>query len=299
MNIEQLYKDYNIPFAIEDHKHCRPGWVNTVCPFCTGNPGLHLGYSIDNNRFVCWRCGGKSTIYAISALLSLEKANAYKIVQQYNLIIGKTQETKRKIRIKAFKYPNNLIELQKNHQKYLIKRNFDPNKLIMEWQIMGTGVNAMLDNIDYKHRLIIPFVWNSKVVSFGSRDITNRSKNKYMSCPSDRELIPHKAILYGKQNKWGDTGICVEGPTDVWKMGINSFSVSGINYTFQQLRIMSTLFKRIFVIFDNDPQAIKQANKLVADLKFRNIDAIRIDIKEDPGSLSQDNANHLIKQLMK
>ena len=42
MDIVQLYQDHNVDFMTEGHPHCRPGWVNTVCPFCTGNPGYHL-----------------------------------------------------------------------------------------------------------------------------------------------------------------------------------------------------------------------------------------------------------------
>ena len=57
MKLIQLYQDYNVPFQTEGHKHCRDGWVNTECPFCTGNPGLHLGATLDGKIFTCWRDG--------------------------------------------------------------------------------------------------------------------------------------------------------------------------------------------------------------------------------------------------
>ena len=41
-----------------------------------------------------------------------------------------------------------------------------------------------------------------------------------------------------------------------------------------------------------------QADKLVAELKFRGVDAFRVDIEGDPGSMKQDDANYLIKQLI-
>lgn len=46
MDIVRLYHDYGVDHRTEGHKHCRPGWVNTECPFCEGNKGFHLGWNI-------------------------------------------------------------------------------------------------------------------------------------------------------------------------------------------------------------------------------------------------------------
>jgi len=274
-----------------------------VCPFCTGeHAGLHLGYDLVGNKFVCWRCGGHWTDLTISKLLNITKQEANTIIRQYGALTRKAPEMKRKIRILSFKLPANTSALQANHTKYLTNRMFDVDKLVHEWKIQGTGVSAKLDNIEYKHRIVIPFFWNGVMVSFDSRDITNKSQYKYMACPEARELIGHKQILYGRKDKWGKTGICVEGPTDVWRFGFNSFATSGIKYTPAQLRIMAKTFTRIPVIFDNDignPQAKIQANKLVAELKFRGVDAFRVDIEGDPGGMKQTEADYLIKQLLK
>jgi len=298
MDIEQLYRDYNVPFVTEGHKHTRPGWVNTACPFCTGNPGYHLGYDTIGNKFVCWRCGGKFANQVISKLLSISNSDANILLRQYGVLISKVPEIKRKIRHKSFKLPTH-TELLEHHRNYLIGRKFDPDQIIKDYKIMSTGVMAKLDNINYKHRILIPFFWDNKMVSFDSRDVTDKAVNKYMACPEERELIGHKDILYGQQSKWKDVGICVEGPTDVWRFGANSFAVSGIKYKHSQLRLMAKLFKRIAVVFDDDPQAIIQATKLVADLKFRNVDAFRVGIIGDPGSMSQIEADYLVKQLIK
>jgi hypothetical protein len=299
MDIEQLYRDYNVPFVTENHKHSRPGWVNTPCPFCTGNPGFHLGYSKADNMFVCWRCGGHYVPDTIARLIHVGRNEAFIILRQYGVLTKSAPEIKRKIKIKAFKYPNNTSALQTNHIKYLLSRDFDPDKIVQDYGILGTSVVAMLDKLNYKHRLIIPFTWNGKIVSFDSRDITGKATNKYQACPADREEVGHKDILYGLQHKWTDVGICVEGPTDVWRMGPNAFAVSGIKYKPAQVRCMAKQFKRIAVLFDDDPQAIVQANKLVADLKFRGVDSFRVDIQGDPGGLSQQEADYLVKQLIK
>lgn len=298
MDIEQLYRDFNIPHETEGHKHCRPGWVNTICPFCTGNEGLHLGYDTNGNKFVCWRCGGKYAPKVISILANVTYAKAFELLNQYGAVSYKRKEPKKAIRAKIFKLPSNSTKLQLNHRTYLEKRTFDPDKLEKEWGLLGTGPLAKLDKLNYKHRIIIPFYWGSKMVSFDSRDITDKAKNKYMACAEAREHIGHKQILYGLQDKWSGTGICVEGPSDVWRFGNKSFATSGIKYTSKQVRIMANTFKRVAVCYDDDPQAIIQAEKLVSELKFRGVDAFRVAIIGDPGAMSQKEADYLVKQLI-
>ena len=300
MDIITLYNDYSIPYQTEGHKHCRPGWVNTECPFCTGNPGLHLGYNLQGNFYACWRCGWHPIAPTIAKLLNIPEQEARTIIKQYGLLVPKlTKEPQVRIRVKAHRLPTNAEPLQTSHRKYLTNRGFDPDLLERTWNLLGTGPVSLLDKINYKHRIIIPFIWNGQQVSFDSRDITNKSRSKYMACPKDRELISHKEILYGKQEYWKETGICVEGPTDVWRLGKNSFCTSGIKYTSKQIREMSKRFKKIAVIFDDDPQATIQANKIVAELKFRGVDAFRVDIEGDPGSMKQEDADYLVKQLVR
>jgi len=299
MDIIQLYQDFNIDFVSEGHKHCREGWVNIECPFCTGNPGYHLGYNIEEEYFHCWRCGGKFAPVVFSKILNLPHYKLNDILKPYDVVLNIKKKKKPKPK-KDFKYPSNLINLGNNHVRYLQDRNFDPYHLINLWDLKATGPISKLDKIDYKHRIIIPYHWDNQVVTFDSRSISKNATDtiRYIACPLKRELVPRKDILYGLQVYWKDTGIVVEGPTDVWRLGTSSCATSGIQYTNKQLRLLAKTFKRIAVIFDDQPQAIIQANKLVADLKFRGIDAFRIDIEGDPGSMSQEDADYLIKTIL-
>jgi hypothetical protein len=298
MDIIRIYTDYNIQYKTEGHKHCRPGWVNCECPFCSGHSGYHLGYNIKNNLFVCWRCGFHPISETISKLLHIELKEIFKLLKSYEIYLPyKNNSIETKIRIKSHKFPSNVTPLTVQHKNYLIKRNFDPDKLEKEWNLVGTGVISFLDKIDYKFRIIAPIFWEGRQVSFQGRDITNKSNTRYKACPETREIIKHKHIVYGRQEKWKDVGICVEGITDVWRLGFDSFATFGIKYTPQQLRLIAKTFKRVFVLFDDDPQAIEQANKLISELRFRGIDSLRISIKNDPASMSQNEANYLIKQL--
>ena len=299
MDIIRLYQDYSVDFLTEGHKHCREGWVNTPCPFCAGNPGYHLGYNIDDNYYMCWRCGWHPVAPTIATLLNINEQQARKILRQYGIIVPRLQkQPTTDIKKVEHTFPSGVGPCGTMHDIYLMLRKFDPEKIKKEWNILGTGPISVLDGIDYKFRIMIPFIWNGQQVSFDSRDITGKHPSKYMACPKNHEIIPHKEILYGKQDKWKETGILVEGPTDVWRLGTSSFAVSGIKYTNQQVREIFRVFKRVAVVFDDDPQAVVQANKIVAELKFRGVDAFRVNIVGDPGSMDQAEADYLVKQLI-
>jgi hypothetical protein len=166
--------------------------------------------------------------------------------------------------------------------------------------LVGTGPVGQLDGLDFKLRVIAPIVWDDVQVSFTARDITDKQPLRYITCPKNRELTFHKHIVYGKQEHWGTgKGICVEGPTDAWRMGVHSFATFGIKYTATQVRVMAKYFRRVAVCYDDDPQARVQAQKLVAELRFRGVDAFRVDITGDPGAMTQKDADYLVKQLMK
>lgn len=297
MNVEKLYRDYGIHIASEGERHYREGWVNTECPFCSGNPGNHLGYDTQNDFFTCHRCGSKRKIEVISTLLNVSKQKAWDILTRYDNFVRK--KSKKKVKNKPFTLPSNLTELKTNHRNYLIKRNFDPEEIIKKWNILGTEVYSKLEHFDYKHRIIIPYYWNGKIVTFDSRDITNKAKNKYYACPDDFEYIPRKSILYGRQEYWKETGICVEGALDVWRLGYAAFATSGIKYTSKQKREIAKHFKRIFIIFDNEWQAQRQASLLKDELSFYNKDVHLLTVDSDPANLSQKEANYLIKHLIK
>jgi len=301
MDIIQLYQDYSVDYKTEGHKHCRPGWVNVECPWCEGNAGYHLGFNLNSDHYVCWRCGFHPITPTIALLLRLNNKDAYKLVEQYGLLVSPYETTLKPIEKANHKFPSGVLPLQDNHKRYLEKRLFDPDYLEKKYNLLGTGPISLLDHIDYKHRIMIPYFWDYQQVSFDSRDITGHHTSKYMACPKNRELIEHKAILYGTQEKWDKRcGICVEGPTDVWRFGDKSFGVSGIKYTPAQVRLIAKLFKRVPVCFDGgEPQAIAQADLLVGDLHFRGVDAFRVDIQGDPGGMDQKEADYLVKQLTK
>ena len=298
IDIVKLYEDFNIPIAPTNHKHCTEGWVNTICPFCTGNPGYHLGYNIKEGFFRCWRCGYKDFYETLEQLTGLKGTELRRLLRQYKGSISDI-ETEPKTEKLSFSFPSNTTKLTELHKEYLILRGFDPNKLEKEWNLLGTGHVSFLDEKDYKHRIIIPIYWNGKIVSFQSRIIAN-IEPKYKACPKNREIIHHKHILYGKQRYWNDKrSICVEGVFDVWRFGYKSFATFGIGYTKQQVCQIAKHFKEVVIVYDCEDQAQEQAKKLKKDLALFGVKTYIENVLDDPASMSQAEADEFVRSILR
>jgi len=302
MSLIDLYSDYGMELAPEGHKHYRDGWLNIECPHCSGTEGFHLGFNEDGNYFYCWRCGGHSIPYTISKLLSIRFNQAEEIVKQYRIkSSSRKQESSNnliKINKKKFKHPSGIVDLMKAHRKYLEKRKFDPDYLEEAFGIKGTLPTSMLDGIPYSYRVLIPIYWKEKEVSFQCRDYSGKQELKYMACPMERELIHHKDILYSPVEL--DIGIIVEGAIDVWRLRGEASATFGTGFTREQVRVISKKFKRTIILFDPEAQAQANALELQKELQIRGTASyIYKDLETDPGDMSQDDADHLLKELKK
>jgi hypothetical protein len=297
MDVLRLFTDYSVPTAGADHRHYHDGWINTACPFCTGNPGMHLGYNTAEDYFHCWRCGGHPTIEIISRLINVSKNEARQIIHQYG---GQSRQPEAQVTIrrKAFKLPSDTGPLSPAHRQYLLRRGFDPDRLVREWGILSAGPIARLDDTSYKHRIIIPITWQGTTVSFQGRAANEHTKPKYKACPKDRELVAHQDILYGQQAAWGSTGIITEGVTDVWRLGTMACATFGIDVTREQIRMIARSFKRVAVVFDEGKTEKRKAKRLIDELLFLEVEAWPVWIAGDPGSMTQNKADKLIKQIL-
>ena len=304
MNIQPVLDQLHIPYQTEGHKHCRPGWANMPCPWCTGNHGLHMGFSLDGRVARCWRCGVHPIFKTLAKLSNTPESQVRAIARKYVGMKPAISATKISIRRKAFKYPSGTGDLLPQHKTYLTKRFFRPNSLIQTWGIVGTGPLAKLEGIDYKWRILAPIIWEGKIVSFQGRAISNKIEPNYKACPKEREGIHHQHILYcHPECDWSMPVVVVEGITDVWRLGKQAVGVFGIEYLSQQVRALCKMKKkggdrRVIVLFDDDPQAIVKGRELVADLNFRGIEARQEIIIGDPGAMSQQEADEMMNKFM-
>jgi hypothetical protein len=301
--MEKLLTDYNIPFITEGHGHTTDGWVNVHCPFCSGAQNFHLGISKKMTGCHCWRCGGHSIISVLNKILNLPEAEVKRILVKYRggpAAVRKIAEPK--VSIHPFKFPHPYTPLNFYGKQYLRKRNFDPEYIEKEWGLLQTGPVSFLDSISYNHRILIPIFWNDEIVSFQSRDISGKSNRKYLACPMKREEIHHKNILYGKQEYWKKSNgiIVVEGVTDVWRFGFSAAATFETSFKMEQVLELAKHNDKFFIVFDNEPQAQEQAQKLMIKLKALGKKAYVKKIKgNDPGDMDQEAADHFVKSLIK
>lgn len=297
MDIYRFCHDHGI-MLYESGRNIGPGFVGFNCPFCD-DPSDHLGYNLYKNQFSCWRCGWKPKDLVISTWLRVSRGRARELIREYGGSAAKPKPDTSKLPAKELKYPTQTDQLQKHHRDYLRNRGFRPNVIAKEWGILGTGPMSVLDKIDYSYRILAPIYWNGQIVSFQARDITGQAKVKYKACPKEREQVHHQHVLYSSPRIKlpTDLGIIVEGFTDAWRLGPLAHATFGIEITSSQLRVLAKSFKRIVFVFDEELWAQQAANEAIGELRFNNVDARNITIKQDPGSLSDDEAEQLTKEV--
>lgn len=308
MGIEDLYSDYGIEMANEQHRHYRRGWVNVECPYCTGNPGYHMGFNVVGKYYYCFRCKGHPTVLTLSKILGVDYDSASKVAKDYkiytigNPFLNVGTEVKQ-IGVKELRLPSEVSKsLNSKQRQYLIERGFNPNRLVKNYGLMGTGPASIIKTgegkkLSLKHRIIYPIFWRGKMVSWQSRDFTGKQEIKYITCPMEYEQLHHKHILYCKNGYMPEkVGVCVEGSFDVWRLDDIAMATFGIAYTPTQMRVLSQL-KKLFIWYDPDPQAQVQAGILADQLHARGVETTNINTNKDPADLSADEANYIVKQL--
>lgn len=225
-------------------------------------------------------------------LLNISFPEAKKLTFQY---IGKSSEIHRAIVVKKkqFKLPSGLMRISENKlaTRYMTKRGFSPKdirKIQKRFDLFCTGPVSLFDNMDLSFRLIAPIKIFNRIVSWQSRDLTNKSELKYLTCPNNREEVDHKTILYNETSK-KETIILVEGIFDVWKVylaGFRAVCCFGIGYTYDQLLLLLK-HKKITIFFDPDKGGQRKAKELRNQLLFSGVECWNVKSKEkDPGDMS-------------
>lgn len=274
-----------------DYVQGRHGWLNMACPFC-GDNGKHLGYCLKSNVFTCWRCGKHGVKETLMTLLNCSEGQARHQIAVYGLH-QRPEIVQERQRQTTFSLPPDFRPLRGIHKRYIRSRGFNPDLLETVWNVMGTTNTGT-----YKYRLGIPIYYRGKPVSFTTRDITDRSKMRYMSCPADKEAIHHKDILYGLDEVPGNSVVVVEGVTKVWRLGKGSVATFGIKWTKGQVDLIRQ-YKRRFVLFDNEPLANRQARRLTEALAVFSGYTELLQLTDEPFDDVADASNGWARRLMK
>lgn len=292
IQITKLFDNWGIDYYTEGFKQCRPDWVNIRCPFCNGIP--FLGIHLQTGAVNCYQCGTHSQTKVISRILNISWREAEELRKSYSgfdsIIYDKTnREIPDKVDLPyGSTYPGKKCKL------YLRKRGLNPQETIENWGLKGTSRLG-----DYRGRIVAPILKNNVVVSYQCRDITDKQIPKYKACPKEQEIIHHKHYLYGLWKVPGKTIIVVEGIADVWKLGFGSVATFGVEWKREQALLLLN-FEQIYIWFDPERGAQKQANKLANFLCVmgKSVSILNYE-KSDPGDMNLREAEKIMKKLLK
>jgi len=257
-DIANYLESRDIEFKTEG-KNVSQGWTNIHCPFCEENdPSFHLGIS-PQGFFSCWICSESGHITKLIQKIEncswLKAQRIFDSFQHEDFFEEKIIEKQNKIFLPKECSSN----FPQRYLNYLKKRRFDPNNLIMKYNLKCPG------NIGkWKFRIIIPFYFENKLVTFSSLDITDQQAIKYKHQPKEEAIFPVKEVLYNIDSV-SRKMILVEGITDAWRVGNGCCAIMGKQITSEQInQIVRKNIKEVLVILDSD--ATEQGKKIAKQL---------------------------------
>jgi hypothetical protein len=298
------FLDSNNVDYIEQGKNVARGNVNVACPFCRDDPSHHMGISLSDGSWGCWRNSkhrGRKPEILVSRLMGWSLIYAREIVSE-----GKTtsnldelseslqdlgRATKSEGRVEEVSLPQKAISAHRVSyaRNYLLYCGF----LDAEEVSRVYGLRACRIPSRWAYRLIYPVYDETILVGWTARAITGQSKVRYMAHPTGKAI---KNYLFNSQSATGgEVLVVVEGPKDALKVDwvgklfdVSAVSLMGTSATKLQVSRLAHLasrYKRTAILLDEDAEA--QALDLAAKLSFLGVESWRLpDGADDPGSLS-------------
>jgi len=270
--------------------HVKRGAVAVRCPFCDDSSN-HLQI-YPNGEIQCWKCrihGGIARLIREIEGCGWRRADEIAVS-----LVMKDERIDDIRRPDDLEMPDGFIrDLPGIHRKYLEGRNFDPDRISRDY-----GVGAVHNVGIYSFRLIIPMILDGRTVHFTGRDVTDKSKLRYKNCPDDRAVVPSSELLYNIDSVTGSTVLIVEGPTDVWRMGIGTVAMMTTHLAMGRVDLLRRKgVKRVFVMYDTGAEEFLP--DLVSMIYWTDeVFGIRVpDGFNDPAELPEDVAKALRREI--
>lgn len=289
MRMEDVLRQHGVPFKTEGDHHCRPGWLQTQCPYCgKGSGKYHLGYHLAYGYFNCYRCGPHGVTQTLAELAGVTAKEAFKLKGGIDFAVM----TRREQHVGKYTPPPRVDVLLRPHLRYLIERGFDLPEVTRLWRVQGIGNYG--NGLSW--RLFIPVYFQGAVVSYTTRAVRGQEP-RYKSAPSGCEAVPLHSILYGEDYAT-HTIIVHEGPLDVWATGPGAVATCGLSYSRAQVHRMAK-YPRRGVCFDATPDAQQRARRLVRELTPFPGETflIRLETGKDAASICKEERDELRRLL--
>lgn len=279
MNFEKLFTDYNVKHSLKINR----GWVNTNCPFCDDKPdSFNLGFNPAGNYYHCWKSKhGYSLQEMLSVLLNIPVASVDEVLKDY-AGKGEVLPEKKKSKVKFLELPTDTFTPVE--RKYLKSRGFSPSYLNKKYHIVGGGIAGK-----WKFRIIIPIYYNGQLMSWTGRSILSKEKLKKLGIPRYKNLSIEKSVKNPKElffnldNCRGKEVVLTEGAFDVLRFDGNAICSLGTELTEGQVSLLAEKFEKVFILFDNEPEAQEKARKFGLQLSSIGIEVEIVDAYGDFG----------------
>ena len=278
--------------------------VNSNCPYCdTKIDSFNMGFNPAGDYCTCWKCGGHRLNDTLSKLLSIPKNKIDEVIEQYKgrMTLLNKLNGKRIGLASELKLPTDTFTPME--RKYLTSRNFNPKLLHNKYKVVGGGITG-----DWKYRIIIPLIINGKIISWTGRSILEKSKLKELNIPRYKNLsieesvINPKECLFNLDHAKNKTVVLTEGAFDVMRLGDDFICSFGTSLTQSQIKELKMRYEKIFIMFDNEPEAQEKAKKYGMMLSSVGVDVEIVDAysdfnKNDGGELNDEEVKIIRKEL--
>jgi len=273
-SIQDLLREWGVPYVEAGGRHTREGWIGTDCPQCGPNSNkFHLGFNLAGRYFFCWRCGW---------LPARKVLTLWRVPEEGIRLFGETRPVRQVKQPVAgrLREPAGRGPLLSVHRSYLERRGFDPEELERIWGLEALGPWALR----LSWRIYIPIFHRGQRVSWTTRAVGGKVQPRYISAAPAEEAVPHKSLVYGL-DFCRDSIVVVEGPTDVWRIGPGAGPLMGAAYTPSQVKLIAQIPRR-FILLDRD--AYRVARRLAGELgAFPGRTVLLESRAEDPGTLGE------------
>lgn len=297
IDTEAYLRSRNIPFSTEG-ENTREGWVNIRCVFCD-DPLNHLGINLSTNRYSCWKCKSKGAFPKLVMILeNLPYKAAIQVLENF------IREIPYKASLQTARHDVGTLQLPHGIRTY----DKIPGKLLEFCHQRGISLGNLIRNsigwtgpyAEKPCKIVFPLTFKGQVVSYVLRDYSGLAEKKYINCEDHLSLIPPKSLLYGYDlAPENSTLVVVEGIIDKLKLGKRAVATLGIGWKKEQvLKLYLKNPKKIFVLFDSEPEAQKNARNLASQLWFCQSEVIELSHVNDPGELSEEEGSKLMQMLI-
>ncbi len=250
----RLFKDYRILYSTTVNR----GWTNVSCPYCdTKVDSFNMGFNPDGHCN-CWKCGNHDIKDVLSLVLRIPRREVEDVLKVYRGRLSSDIVTKRKALAQSLELPTE--GFTKAERKYLKNRDYDPDYLHEKYGLVGGGITGR-----WKGRIIIPIYYNHRLVSWTARSILPKDEIKAFKIPRYKNLSIEESVMNPKDTFFNldncrhDEVVLTEGSFDVMRFGDDWMCSLGTQLTQNQLRILSERFKKVYIMFDNEPEAQEKA----------------------------------------